>query len=90
MDIDCIIVSAGKEMNHAWNIVSLNGVDYHVDTTWNDPIPNREGYVRYKYLNVSDEQMKKLTSGIMINIPNVLVTIIPLFGIFQPVTIRPL
>ncbi len=58
VDVDCIVVSA-PEIDHAWNIVTLDGVDYHVDATWNDPTPDREGYVSYQFLNLTDEQVKK-------------------------------
>lgn len=51
-------------MNHAWNIVSLEGNYYHVDTTWDDPSVNVSykdvpGLARYKYLLLSDSEMKK-------------------------------
>ncbi|MCI3918666.1 DUF5050 domain-containing protein [Paenibacillus sp. TRM 82003] len=44
---------------HAWNIVVLDGTYYHLDATWNDPVPNRAGYVRYDYFLISDEAMAK-------------------------------
>lgn len=59
--IEAIILSSA-EMNHAWNIVTIDGENYHVDATWDDPVPNREGYVRYKYLNVSDKKMRETHS----------------------------
>lgn len=45
--------------SHAWNIVQIGGEWYHVDVTWDDPIPNREGYVRYKYFLKSDKAMSR-------------------------------
>lgn len=42
------------KMNHAWNGVQINGNWYHVDATWDDPTPNREGYVGHTYFLLSD------------------------------------
>ncbi len=34
---------------HAWNLVQLNDNWYHLDVTWNDPLPNSPGQVNYNY-----------------------------------------
>jgi len=47
---------AGGE-NHLWNLVKLGGNWYHIDATWNDPVPDVPGRVRYDYYNRSDAQM---------------------------------
>lgn len=57
--IPCVTVSS-KEMNHAWNLVQLDGDWYHVDVTWDDPNPNTMGKVRHTYFLVTDEE---ITSG---------------------------
>lgn len=44
---------------HAWNLVKVDGEWYHLDTTWNDPTPDRKNVVRYEYFLISDEQMSK-------------------------------
>lgn len=44
---------------HAWNIVQIDGAWYHVDTTWDDPVPDRKGYVRYNYFLKSDRALSK-------------------------------
>lgn len=36
-------------MNHAWNIVIIDGKRYHVDVTWDDPIYDIIGRVMHKY-----------------------------------------
>lgn len=45
--------------SHAWNIVQIGREWYHVDVTWDDPTPDREGYVRYKYFLKSDKAMSR-------------------------------
>lgn len=32
-------------LNHAWNIVYINGEKYHIDVTWDDPVYDRSGRV---------------------------------------------
>lgn len=34
-------------LNHAWNIVYIDGVEYHVDVTWDDPTYDRSGRVKH-------------------------------------------
>lgn len=41
-------------MNHQWNKVQIDGKWYHVDVTWDDPLVNREGYVKHTYFLLSD------------------------------------
>lgn len=42
---------------HAWNLVKVDGEWFHLDTTWNDPVPDRENIVSYKYFLATDTQM---------------------------------
>lgn len=48
--IDNLIIE-GKVNNtaHAWNLVLLDGKWYHLDTTWDDPVPDEGDRVRYTY-----------------------------------------
>ena len=38
---------SSNSLNHAWNIVYINGVKYHVDVTWDDPVYDRSGRVNH-------------------------------------------
>lgn len=58
LGIDCqVVIGTGNGGSHAWNIVKLDGEYYQVDVTWNDPVPDIEGQVRYNYFNITDEKM---------------------------------
>jgi len=43
---------------HAWNLVKVDGEWYHLDTTWNDPVPDRGNGVRYDYFLLNDRDMR--------------------------------
>jgi putative cell wall-binding protein len=44
--------------DHAWNIVKINGMYRHLDTTWDDPLSPWNGItVEYDYFNLTDDEM---------------------------------
>lgn len=45
---------------HAWNRVTVDGEVYHIDTTHDDPVPDRQGYVSYKYFMRTDREMTEM------------------------------
>ena len=43
-----------KEMNHSWNVVTIDGVKYNVDVTYGDPSPERLGKASHLHFLRSD------------------------------------
>lgn len=64
-DIDCfVIVGSDTEGSlHAWNMVKLEDIWYHVDCTWDDPILSAENpdFLRHFYFLVNDSDIIGLT-----------------------------
>jgi len=54
-----IVSGTADGQNHAWNLVKIRGNWYHMDVTWDDPLPDVAGRVTYEYYNLTDEQMRK-------------------------------
>ena len=59
VEVKYVVGVVNGNENHAWNLVKIDGLWYHLDTTWNDPLPNRIGTSSYDYFLVSDSQLKK-------------------------------
>ncbi len=53
------VIGLGNGGSHAWNQVLMGGAWYNVDVTWDDPVPDDPGRVRYDYLNVNDEAFSR-------------------------------
>ena len=57
--VESKIVLGEADIDHSWNLVKLDGNWYHVDVTWDDPVPDEEGRILYNYFNVPDELLAK-------------------------------
>ena len=57
--VECLYLSS-KAMNHAWNMIKLDGKWYHVDCCWDDPTPDRYGEARRTYFLRTDDEIMKL------------------------------
>ncbi|MBD5474450.1 MAG: hypothetical protein HDR17_00425 [Lachnospiraceae bacterium] len=51
--IDCYMVTS-TSMNHAWNMIVLDGKYYQVDVTWDDPVWDKIGQSVHTYMFCSD------------------------------------
>ncbi|MBK3493294.1 DUF5050 domain-containing protein [Viridibacillus sp. YIM B01967] len=51
------VVGNVDQVAHSWNLVKVEGKWYHVDSTFNDPTPDRAGVVSYKYFLLSDSAL---------------------------------
>lgn len=60
--IDCYMVTSDK-MNHAWNMIVLDGENYQVDVTWDDPTWDLVGRARHTYMFLSDAAFTSAGSG---------------------------
>ena len=60
--IDAVMVSS-LAMNHGWNLVKLEGSWYHVDVTWDDPVPDTPGKANHTYFLLSDSAIRSRDSG---------------------------
>lgn len=56
LGMECYVTSSNA-MNHAWNIVKINGSYFHADTTWDDPVPDIVGKSGHEYFLKSDSYM---------------------------------
>ncbi len=44
--------------NHIWTKATLDGVEYYLDPTFADPIPDTPGYVDMKYFLIPEEELR--------------------------------
>jgi hypothetical protein len=64
----------GNGVPHSWNLVKLDGHYYFMDITWDDPVPDRTGRVRYAYFLTTSEQLRKDHQWVEANWPTAIST----------------
>lgn len=57
LGIPCEVVTSDS-LNHAWNMIQLNGNYYQLDVTWNDPIYDLLGYAGHQFFLKSTNYFK--------------------------------
>lgn len=59
---------------HAWNIVRIGGVYYHLDATFDNSLghnnPGHEGIIRYDYFNLDDRQIFRDHEPVIYPVPS--------------------
>lgn len=53
------VFGTSNSESHVWNMVKLGEYWFHLDTTWNDPIPDRENVASYNYYLLTDDEIIK-------------------------------
>lgn len=51
------VIGTAGGVDHAWNLVQLNGKWYHLDATWDDPLPDQGENTLHPFFNVTDDIM---------------------------------
>ena len=49
-----------NNQGHAWNLVQVDNEWYHIDVTWDDPLPDQPGVVIYTHFMMTDEELNTL------------------------------
>lgn len=53
------VIGTADGVDHAWNLVEIEGKWYHLDATWDDPLPDQGEETLHPYFNVTDEIMEQ-------------------------------
>lgn len=53
------VFGSSDSQSHVWNMVKLGDYWFHLDTTWDDPMPDRDNIVSYNYYMLTDEEIRK-------------------------------
>lgn len=54
-----VISGYSRNVGHAWNLVKVDNIWYHLDITWDDPVPDKLGRIQYDYFLLPSEVIQK-------------------------------
>lgn len=54
-----LVFGSSDSQSHVWNMVKLGDYWFHLDTTWDDPMPDRDNIASYNYYLLTDEEILK-------------------------------
>lgn len=63
-------IVASDPMSHAWLKIRLDGEYYNVDSTWDDPIPDKAGHANHGYFLLSDSAIQTADTNVNRNRPH--------------------
>lgn len=73
LNIDVLYVTGeAGGVGHAWNLVYVDHTWQHLDTTWNDPVPDRDDKVSHAYAFLTDEELLQTHTWVRANYPQAL------------------
>lgn len=64
------VIGTADGVDHAWNLVCLDGLWYHLDATWDDPVPDKGETAIHSFFNVTDAIMEKSHTWEIKDYPN--------------------
>jgi len=54
-----LVFGSSNSQSHVWNMIKLGDYWYHLDTTWDDPVPDMKNIASYNYYMKTDEEILK-------------------------------
>lgn len=54
-----LVFGSSNSQSHVWNMVKLDDYWFHLDTTWDDPVPDKKNVTSYNYYMLTDEEVLK-------------------------------
>lgn len=54
-----LVFGSSNSQSHVWNMVKLGDYWFHLDTTWDDPVPDKSNIASYNYYMLTDEEISK-------------------------------